>query len=97
VIDHGEMVHRAPLGTFRVSVLWKADVYKTAAECDKRSADALSLPDVAAIFNDDLVRRDSPVRFDLARLDDLSHKAELATVYPEATPVDAMRSVFAYA
>ena len=97
VIDHGELVHRAALDTFRVSVLWKADVYKTAIDRDQRSADALSMQDVATIFNDDLARRDTSVRFDLARLDDLSHKAELATVYPEATPVDAMRSVFSYA
>jgi hypothetical protein len=97
VIDHGELVHRAPLDTFRVSVLWKANVYKTAAERDRRSADTLSLQDVADIFNDDLARRNSPVRFDLARLDDLSHKAELAGVYPEATPIDAVRSAFAYA
>jgi hypothetical protein len=97
VIDRSELIHQAPLDTFRVSVLWKADVYKTAAERDQRSTDPLSLQDVADIFNDDLARRGSDIRFDLSRLDDLSHKAELATVYPEATPVDAMRSVFAYA
>jgi len=34
---------------------------------------------------------------DWARLEDLSLKAELATVYPEATPVNAIRSAFAYA
>jgi hypothetical protein len=78
-------------------VLWKADVYTSATERDRRSADTLSLQDVADAFNDDLARRDSTVRFDLERLDDLSHKAELATVYPEATPIGAMRSVFAYA
>jgi len=53
--------------------------------------------DVADTFNDDLVRKGSHIRFDLARVDDLSLKAELASVYPEATPVGALRSVFAYA
>jgi hypothetical protein len=97
VIDQGELVYRAPLDTFRVSVLWKANVYKTAAERDLRSADKLSIEDVADIFNDDLAKKGSSIRFDLARLEDLSLKAELATVYPEATPVNAIRSAFAYA
>jgi len=96
VVDHGDLVYRAPLDKFRVSVLWKADVYKTAAERDQRSADKLSIEDVADTFNDDLAQKGSSIRFDLARLEDLSLKAELATVYPEATPVDAVRSAFAY-
>ena len=97
VIDQGELVFQAPLGTFRVSVLWKADVYKTAAERVEREASPLSMRDVADTFNDDLSRLGSSVRFDLARVDDMSLKAELATVYPEAIPVGALRSVFAYA
>jgi len=97
VIDHGELVFRAPLAAFRVSVLWKADVYKTAAERLERAANPLSMQDVADAFNDDLARRGSPVRFDLARVDDLTLKAELADVYPEAAPVGALPSVFAYA
>ena len=97
VIDHGEQEHRAPLHTFRVSVLWKADVYKTAAQRDERSENLLSLQDVADTFNDDLARKGSSIRFDLARVDDLRLKAEIATVYTEATPVGALRSAFAYA
>ena len=97
VIDHGELEYRAPLDTFRVSVLWKANVYKTAPERDRGNANPLSMQDVADTFNGDLTRKGSSVRFDLARLDDLSHKAELATVYPEATPLGALRSAFAYA
>ncbi len=53
---------RAPLDTFRVSVLWKADVYKTAAERAQRAGDTLSMQDVADTFNDDLVRKGSTVR-----------------------------------
>ena len=52
--DHGEVAYRAPLDAIRVSVLWKADVYRTAAERDERSRDALSMQDVADIFDDDL-------------------------------------------
>ena len=50
---------------------------------------------VADVFNEDLARRGATPRFDLERIDDLGLKAELATVYPEAVPVDALRSVFA--
>jgi hypothetical protein len=62
-----------------------------------RGRRALLLADVADTFNDDLARKGSPIIFDLARVDDLSLKAELASVYPEATPVGALPSVFAYA
>ena len=95
VIDHGELEYRAPLDAFRVSVLWKADVYKTAAERAQRFGDALSMEDVADAFNADLVLKGSTVRFDLALLDDPSLKVALADVYPEAVPIGAMRSVFA--
>jgi len=97
VTDHGELEYRAPLDTFRVSVLWKADVYTTAAQRAQRAGDTLSMQDVADAFNDDLVHKGSPVRFDPALLDDPSLKAALANVYPEAIPVGAMRSVFAEA
>jgi hypothetical protein len=97
VTDHGETVFRALLDSIRVSVLWKADVYRTAAERARRAANMLSMQDVADAFNDDLARRRSPFRFDLARIDDPSLKVELATVYPEANPVGALRSALASA
>jgi len=53
------------------------------------------MADVADTFNDDLARKGSSIRFDLARVDDLSLKAELAGVYSEASPVGALRSVLA--
>ena len=80
-----------------MSVLWKADVYKTAADRVERAANPLSMQDVADTFNDDLARQGSAIRFDLARIDDLTLKAAFAGVYPEATPVGALPSVFAYA
>lgn len=95
VTDHGALEYRAPLDAFRVSVLWKADVYTDAAERAQRIGDTLSMQDVADQFNEDLVDRGSTVRFDLALLDDPNLKAALADVYPEAVPVGALRSVFA--
>jgi hypothetical protein len=95
VTDHGALEYRAPLDAFRVSVLWKADVYTTAAERAQRVGDTLSMQDVADRFNDDLVAKGSTVRFDLALLDDPNLKTALAEVYPEAVPVGALRSVFA--
>jgi hypothetical protein len=95
VTDHGETAFRAPLDAFRVSVLWKADVFPTAAEQSRLAGDTLSMEDVADEFADDLAERGSPVRLDLARLEDPALRAALADVYPEATPVGALRSVFA--
>jgi hypothetical protein len=92
VTDHGEVRLRGPLDTFRVSVLWKADVYADEAERDRRKAARLSMDDVADTFNGDLARRGSEVRFDPARIDDPAMKAEMATVYPEAVPVGALPS-----
>jgi hypothetical protein len=94
VTDHGELAYRAPFDTFRVSVLWKADVYRTEAERARRSADRLSMQDVADVFNEDLERRDAGVRFDAGRLDDPGLRAALAKVYPEARPVGALPSIF---
>ena len=95
VTDHGEVAHRAPLESYRLSVLWKADVYLDERERDRRAANPLSMDDVAEIFNADLASRASDARLDLERLDDISMRAALADAYPEATPVDALRSVFA--
>ena len=45
VRDHGALRFRAPLGDYRVSVLWKADVYPNEAERARQCAQALSLED----------------------------------------------------
>jgi hypothetical protein len=94
VHDHDELMMRAPLGAFRVSVLWKADIYASASERAARKADQLSLQHVADMFNEDLAGRGWGLRLDLARLNDPAHRAEVAAAYPEARPVGAMRSVF---
>lgn len=90
VRDRGEDIYRAPLTDFRVSVLWKADVYRDEQARDRGRAHPLSLADVADRFNADLEDRGAAIRFDLDRVDDLSMKAELATVYPEAVPVGVL-------
>ena len=97
ITDHGELELRAPLDTLRVSVLWKADVYRTTEERDERAAHSLSMQDVADTFDDDLARRGVTLRFDLTRLDDPALREALAAVYPEALPVGALRSAFASA
>ena len=94
ISDLDEEVFRAPLSTYRLSVLWKADVYTDAAERDRQKSNTLSMEDVAARFDDDLARRGSPLRLDLDRVDDLALKGEFASVYPEDVPVGALRSVF---
>ncbi len=94
VTDAGELRYCAPLERYRVSVLWKADVYTTEAERARRCADALSMDDVADVFNDDLAHQPGDFRFDVEQLDDPSVAATLAERYPEAVPVGALPSVF---
>jgi hypothetical protein len=94
VRDRGEVTWRAPLDRFRVSVLWKADVYPTDAERQRVAGDTLSLEDVTRIFNADLATRGADLRLDPARLDDPGIRDALAAFYPEAVPVGASPSVF---
>lgn len=95
VVDHGELVLRGPLDMFRVSVLWKADVYSSAAARDEGERHLLTMDAVAATCNEDLSARGSSVRFDLTRLEDPTMRTELESIYPEAVPVGALKSVFA--
>lgn len=94
VTDHDEEVFRAPLRDYRMSVLWKADVYPTAGERDRRRANPLSMADVERVFNRDLERQKTSTRFDLGRLDDPAMRAALEAVYPEDRPIQALPSVF---
>ncbi len=95
VDDLGECVFRAPLHTYRLSVLWKADIYPNAEERERQVANALSMDDVAERFNRDLAGRGSSVRFDPANLDDPKLRATIEQFHPEDVPVGALRSVFA--
>ena len=94
VTDHGEIRHRAPLETYRVSVLWKADVYLDEEERRRQTSEKLSIPDVARIFNRDLEKKAAGVRFDLDLIDDPGFIGELAAIYPEAIPVGKAPSIF---
>ena len=94
VTDRGEVRYQAPLGQYRVSVLWKADVYRNEAEKRRQLADTLSIPDVAGIFDRDLEEQGADVRIDLDRIEDPGLIAELNALYPEAVPVGKAPSIF---
>jgi hypothetical protein len=96
VLDKGREIHRAPLTGYRVSVLWKADVYADEAERLRLADDTLSLEDVAAIFDRDLESRDEKLRFDLERFEDPALRDALAQVYPEPIPVGARPTIYDY-
>ena len=44
ITDRGEIRYQAPLEQYRVSVLWKADVYQNEAEQRRQMAETLSKP-----------------------------------------------------
>ena len=94
VRDRGETRYRAPLSHYRVSVLWKADVYRDEADRRRQMADTLSMPDVARIFDRDLEQRGADVRLDLDRIEDPGLIAAVNAIYPEAVPVDRAPSIF---
>jgi hypothetical protein len=95
VRDRGEVVYRAPLVEgFRLSVLWKADVYENEKEYRRLQTDTLSLEDVAAVFDRDLTKRGERLRFDLDRLEDPSFADALNRVYPAVVPVGARPSIY---
>ncbi|MCP4907461.1 MAG: hypothetical protein GY910_20985 [bacterium] len=94
VVDKGREVLRQPLMEYRVSVLWKADVYKDEAERIELARDTLSLEEVASTFDRDLEQRGEKLRVDLERLGDASHLDALAAVYPEPIPVGSRPSIY---
>lgn len=96
VRDRGAVRFRAPLDRYRVSVLWKADVYRDEAEHRRQTApeNSLSFEDVARIYDRDLEDCGAGFRFELDRLEDPSLAAALAEVYPEARPIDALPSIY---
>ncbi len=94
VTDRAEVRYRGPLEQYRVSVLWKADVYRSEAEQRRQMADTLSIPDVARIFDRDLDEKGADVRLDLDRIEDPGLIAAVNAVYPEAVPVGKRPSIF---
>ena len=94
VTDRGEVRYQVPLEHYRVSVLWKADVYHSEAEQRRQMADTLSIHDVARTFDRDLEEKGANVRFDLDRMEDPGLIAAVNAVYPEAVPIGKTRSIF---
>ena len=94
VTDRGAERYRAPLKSFRVSVLWKADVYADAEAHRRQTASALSIPDVAKVFDRDLEAKGADVRFDLDRLEDPGLMAAVCAFYPEAVPIEKRPSIY---
>lgn len=94
VIDRGIECHRAPLSNYRVSVLWKADVYRDEEECERMQSRSLSLGEVCERFRADLTARGVEVHLDEEALGDPAAAATVAPHYPEASPTGALRSIF---
>ncbi len=94
VSDRSGEVFRAPLDRYRVSVLWKADVYTSEKEYRDVQTDQLSMSQVARIFDVDLKQRGEALRFDLDRLEDPTFQQAMAEIYPEANPVEAAPSMY---
>jgi len=94
VTDRGEVRMRMPLDRVRVSVLWKADVYRSEAERQRLTAQTLSIRDVVRVFNEDLADKGAEVRLDADRTEDPEVAAAVNRVYPEAVPVGAAPSIF---
>ena len=92
--DRGAVRHRAPIDRFRVSVLWKADVYRDEAERARQCAEELSIPDVVRIFNEELAKKGLALRLEAERIEDPALIGEVSACYPEARPKDALPSIF---
>ena len=94
VTDRGEVRYQAPLTDFRVSVLWKADIYRNAEEERTSKERRLSFDDVARIFDADFEARGTGFRFELERLEDPEQATRIAALYPEAVPIEKRPSIF---
>ena len=94
VTDHEEKIYEAPLNTYRVSVLWKANVYTNIEEQKHKQANPLSIEDVITIFNADLEDHGHGLRLSKENIEDESTITAMAKIYPEPKPVHALPSVF---
>ncbi len=94
VRDRGAEVHRAPLERFRVSVLWKADVYRDAEEERRQTPRRLSIPDVVDVLNRDFAGRGCDLRLTVETLEEPETIAAVQSVYPEAVPQEKLTSIF---
>ena len=79
---------------YRISGLWKADVYRNEEERRVKTTSQLSLADVAQHFNRDLEEKGADVRFDLDRIEDPGLVEAINEVYPEAVPNGKAVSIY---
>ena len=94
VTDHEEKIYEAPLNAYRISVLWKANVYTNIEEQKYKQANPLSIEDVLTIFNADLEDHGHSFRLSKENIEDESTITAMAKIYPEPKPVHALPSVF---
>ena len=94
VTDHEEKIYEAPLNAYRISVLWKANVYTNIDEQKHKQANPLSIEDVITIFNADLEDHGHGLRLSKENIEDESTITAMAKIYPEPKPVNALPSVF---
>ena len=94
VVDRGDVQYQAPLDSFRVSVLWKADVYANEEERQRQTATSLTLEQVAETFNADLHTKGIQTRLDPENLEDPAVIPAVSGAYPEAVPVGRKPSIF---
>tara|TARA_B100002019_G_scaffold13497_1_gene10868 strand:- start:133 stop:945 length:813 start_codon:yes stop_codon:yes gene_type:complete len=94
VTDHDEKIYEAPLNAYRISVLWKANVYTNIDEQKHKQANPLSIEDVITIFNADLEDHGHGLRLSKENIEDESTITAMAKIYPEPKPVNALPSVF---
>ena len=77
-----------------MSVLWKADVYRDAADQECALSQSLSIPDVVDRFNRDLAAKGTDIRLDVDQLEDPNIAAAMYGLYPEAVPQGKRVSMF---
>jgi hypothetical protein len=93
-MDRGEVQYRAPIEDYRVSVLWKADVYRNEEEQQRKVANPLSIPDVVSIFNREFEDKRIDLRIDVDAVEDLGIASAVGALYPEAVPREKRPSMY---
>jgi len=94
VTDHDEEIYKASLDQYRVSVLWKANVFKNHEEREQKSANPLTMSEVINIFNADLEERNIGFHLASNNIEDAETISTISAIYAEAKPINALKSVF---
>ncbi len=94
VMDRQTEAYRAPLERFRVSVLWKADIYPDQDEERRQKSTNLSIADVIEVFNRDLEAKGAEFRMTADTVEDPLVIMGVQGAYPEAVPKEKLTSIF---